>query len=138
MSRSFTDVAAAFLDRASRTGSRHGTPYRHRQHEQQIGALHDRQSCEPRAGCVGVYCHQEHMQRELARPFKVLPASLKRIQLHFGQSVAEWYSALPAAAKVGHGQLRQQVRSLEHTLVRLEVTKVGNGARQEYAPCLIG
>lgn len=50
------------------------------------------------------------MQRELSRPFKVQAASLKRIQLHFGQSVSEWYSALPRAAKSGHGQLKELVR----------------------------
>ena len=61
---------------------------------------------------MGVYCHLEHMQRELARPFKVLPASLKRIQLHFGQSVSEWYNALPRAAKSGHGQLKEKVSLL--------------------------
>ena len=66
-------------------------------------------SVEPRAGRVGVYCHLDHMQRELVRPFKVLPATVKRNQLHFGQSVSEWYNALPRAAKGGRGQLNEQV-----------------------------
>ena len=66
-------------------------------------------SVEPRAGRVGVYCHLNHMQRELVRPFKVLPATVKRNQLHFGQSVSEWYDALPRAAKGGRGQLKEQV-----------------------------
>ena len=58
---------------------------------------------------MGIYCHLDQMQRELSRPFKVQAASLKRIQLHFGQSVSEWYSALPRAAKSGHGQLKELV-----------------------------
>ena len=66
-------------------------------------------SVEPRAGRVGVYCHLNYMQRELARPFKVSPATVKRNQLHFGQSVSEWYNALPRAAKGGRGQLKEQV-----------------------------
>lgn len=61
---------------------------------------------------MGVYCHLNHMQRELLRPFKVLPATVKRNQLHFGQSVSEWYNALPRAAKGGRGQLKEQVSCL--------------------------
>lgn len=72
-------------------------------------------SVEPRAGRVGIYCHLNQMQRELAIPFKVLPATVKRNQLHFGQSVSEWYSALPRAAKGGRGQLKEQVSLLMDT-----------------------
>ena len=51
----------------------------------------------------------DHMQKELTRPFTILPAAVKRIQLHFGQSLTELYDALPKAAKGGHGQLNEQV-----------------------------
>ncbi len=121
VSRSFTDVAAAFLDSANQAAPSHSSPDRHsRQYP-----LTDRQdpphSVEPRAGRVGIYCHLDQMQRELSRPFKVQAASLKRIQLHFGQSVSEWYSALPRAAKSGHGQLKELVRppvaSLPHVCI---------------------
>jgi len=112
VSKSFTDVAAAFLDSSGRAAPSQTTPDRRSKKHNQTDRPSGRHAVEPRAGRVGVYCHLDHMQRELSRPFKVLPASLKRIQLHFGQSVSEWYNALPKAAKSGHGQLREQVTFL--------------------------
>ena len=115
VSRSFRQVAAKFLGRptdmqncnqsqagnASLNASKHSTG--------RAGLGHQTSLAQPRAGRVGVFCNMDHMQKELSRPFNVLPAAVKRIQLHFGQSVTEWYDALPKAAKGGHGQLKEQV-----------------------------
>ncbi|DBA94757.1 hypothetical protein WJX77_006310 [Trebouxia sp. C0004] len=122
VSRSFTDVAAAFLDSASHAAPSHSSLQRHSGQY----PLTDRQdppySVEPRAGRVGIYCHLDQMQRELSRPFKVQAASLKRIQLHFGQSVSEWYNALPRAAKSGHGQLKElDIQSTSDQLVSEDI-----------------
>lgn len=116
-SRSFTEIAAAFLDNSSRKNTaqvRGSTKMGVQQQGVQLWAssLEGSPSVEPRAGRVGVYCHLTHMQRELARPFKVLPATVKRNQLHFGQSVSEWYNSLPRAAKGGRGLLKEQVGCL--------------------------
>ena len=111
-SRSFTEIAAAFLDTTTRrTSAQKSLVRRNAQQEQHLWASSCKgmRSVEPRAGRVGVYCHLNHMQRELVRSFKVLPATVKRNQLHFAQSVSEWYDALPRAAKGGRGQLKEQV-----------------------------
>lgn len=112
MSRSFTEIAAAFLDGTNRKTSAHSSPLRRSAQQGEhmwASSCNGMPSVEPRAGRVGIYCHLNQMQRELARPFKVLPATVKRNQLHFGQSVSEWYNALPRAAKGGRGQLKEQV-----------------------------
>ncbi|DBA85160.1 TPA: hypothetical protein ACH3X2_005876 [Trebouxia sp. C0005] len=122
VSRSFTDVAAAFLDTASQAAPRHSSPDRHNRQSPLIDRQETPHSVEPRAGRVGIYCHLDQMQRELSRPFKVQAASLKRIQLHFGQSVSEWYSALPRAAKSGHGQLKElDIQSTSDQLVSEDI-----------------
>ena len=98
------------MDSASQAAPSHSSPERHSRQYQLTDRQDPPQSVEPRAGRVGIYCHLDQMQRELSRPFRVQAASLKRIQLHFGQSVSEWYNALPRAAKSGHGQLKELVR----------------------------
>lgn len=116
VSRSFTEIAAAFLDKTSKKTSAQNSPARRSTQPMWASSTAGKPSVEPRAGRVGVYCHLNHMQRELVRPFKVLPATVKRNQLHFGQSVSEWYNALPRAAKGSRGQLKEQVSSCHQSL----------------------
>ena len=110
VSRSFTEVAAAFLGRTNKKTSAQNSPVRRSTQQVWASSIEGKPSVEPRAGRVGIYCHLNHMQRELVRPFKVSHATVKRNQLHFGQSVSEWYNALPRAAKGNRGQLKEQVR----------------------------
>lgn len=109
VSRSFKEIAAAFLNQTSKKTSAQISPARRSAQPMWASSSEGKPSVEPRAGRVGVYCHLSHMQRELVRPFKVSPATVKRNQLHFGQSVSEWYNALPRAAKGSRGQLKEQV-----------------------------
>lgn len=113
-SRSFREVAAKFIDKSatrSTTSSKRTTSNSNsNQQALSMSSAKLQQSVvEPRAGRVGIFCNLTHIQKELSRPFQITPAIVKRNQLHFGQSVTEWYSALPKAAKGGHGQLKEQV-----------------------------
>ncbi|KAL0049991.1 hypothetical protein WJX82_002221 [Trebouxia sp. C0006] len=72
-----------------------------------------------RLGLVGTLSPQQTTSPEDSQ---VQAASLKRIQLHFGQSVSEWYSALPRAAKGGHGQLKElDIQSTSDQLVSEDI-----------------
>ena len=107
-------MASKFLDkpkRSSTKGNKHiAGSLNSRQQGLSMSASALQQSVvEPRAGRVGIFCNLVHIQKELSRPFSITPSVAKRIQLHFGQSVTEWYNALPKAARGGHGQLKEQV-----------------------------
>lgn len=113
VSKSFRDVASKFLNKSARASTNHS--------KSAAGGLTCSQGLststselhqsvvKPRSGRVGIFCNLSHIQKELSRPFQVTTAVVKRFQLHFGQSMTEWYNALPRAAKGGHGQLKEQV-----------------------------
>ena len=124
-------MASKFLDkprRSSTTGNKHsaGSLNSSQQSLSMSASALQQSIVEPRAGRVGIFCNLVHIQKELSRPFSITSSVAKRIQLHFGQSVTEWYNALPKAARGGHGQLKEQVHNSFSSVIK-SVNHVATG-----------